>query len=320
MEVTQVHQQCDTDTYFSTFQIQDATNGKLEQSHLDAVQDRIYEALKERGTHIIWLPPTNALQETCKLAKLTMVVDIAGLSHPVKNIANIVESVCGDSFFVMRSTMEVHGKSMLMTFLVASADAKVADPRPPLGSPRSPQTQTISRHQSKAEFGMEHLLLGCAELPDIPHAMLEKLKGSVGQAFQNRAYLVIDPLSYAVGPFGAPNHDAETLAAAQMDEDTVEIRFFLESMNYELFSESLKALSAFKVTLLSARLDEHAFCQINLCIMGSTWKDKEREILNSLHSKAEELLCVGYMDKTKLGKHGSLEEKETMSIGGKEAI
>merc|ERR1712070_1055213 len=243
MKVTQVRQQCDADTHFSVFQIQGEDGERLEQDMLDAVQDAIYEGMKERGAHIIWLPPTNALQQSCKLAKLTMVADTAGLSDPVKSVADIVESVCGDSFFVMRSTMELHGKSMLMSFLIANADAKAADPRSPPGSPRSPRTQTINRYQSKAEFGMEHLLLGSVDLPDIEPKMLESLKMRVDAAFHNRAYVVIDPVSYAMGPLGAPNHDAGTLAAAQDVDSTVEIRFFLESMNYELFAEALKVLS-----------------------------------------------------------------------------
>ena len=111
---------------------------------------------------------------------------------------------------------------------------------------------------------------------------------------------------------GAPNHDAKTLAAVQIHEPTVEIRFFLESMNYELFAESLKVLSTRNVTLLSARLDERAFCQINLCIMMGTLKDKEQDIMDLLHSKAEQLRCIGYMDKTNLE---SPDEKETMLIG-----
>jgi len=312
MKVTQVRQQCDADTHFSVFQIQGEKGEELEQDMLDAVQAAIYEEMKERGAHIIWLPPTNALQQNCKLAKLTMVVDTAGLSDPVKSVADIVDAVCDKDFFVMRSTMELHGKSMLMSFLIAHADAKVADPRSPPGSPRSPRTQTINRYQSKAEFGMEHLLLGADELTEIEPQMLEKLKTRVDEAFHNRAYVVIDPVSYAMGPLGAPNHDAKTLAAVQVDEPTVEIRFFLESMNYELFAESLKVLSTRKVTLLSARLDERAFCQINLCIMMGTLKDKERDILDLLHSKAEQLRCVGYMDKTNLE---SPDEKETMLIG-----
>merc|ERR1712070_221241 len=172
--------------------------------------------------------------------------------------------------------------------------------------------QTINRYQSKAEFGMEHLLLGSVGLPEIQPKMLENLRLRVEGAFPNRAYVVIDPVSYAMGPLGAPNHDAETLAAAQMDDATVEIRFFLESMNYELFAEALKVLSTRKVTFLSARLDERAFCQINLCVMMGTLKDKEREILDLLHAKAEELRCIGYMDKTNLE---SPDEKETMLIG-----
>lgn len=312
MRVTQVKQQCDMDTHFSVFQIETGDGDKPEQLYLDEVQDKIYEGMKERGAHIIWLPPTNALHQSCKLAKLTMVVDTAGLNDPVKAVADIVENICGDAFFVMRSTMELHGKSMLMSFLIAHADAKAQDARSPPASPRSPKTQTINRYQSRAEFGMEHLLLGSVGLPEITPQMLEDLKKRIDQKFQNRLYLVIDPVSYAMGPLGAPNHDAATLAAAQMDEPTVEIRFFLESMNYELFAESLKILSTFKVTLLSARLDERAFCQINLCVMGTTLKDKQREILSLLHQSAEDLRCIGYMDKTNLE---SPDEKETMLIG-----
>jgi hypothetical protein len=312
MKVTQVRQQCDSDTHFSIFQIQGEDGTQVPPDLLEAVREKIYDAMKERGAHIIWLPPTNALQQSCKLAKLTMVADTAGLSDPVKSVADIVDAVCGDALFVMRSTMELHGKSMLMSFLIAHADAKAADPRSPPGSPRSPRTQTINRYQSKAEFGMEHLLLGSVDLPDIEPKMLESLKMRIDGAFHNRAYVVIDPVSYAMGPLGAPNHDAETLAAAQEAEPTVEIRFFLESMNYELFAEALKVLSTRKVTLLSARLDERAFCQINLCVMMGTLKDKEREIMDLLHSKAEELRCIGYMDKTNLD---NPDLKEQMLIG-----
>jgi len=312
MKVTKVHQQCDMDTHFSIFQIQGEEGEQLSQDMLDAVQEEIYNEMKERGAHIIWLPPSNALQQSCKLAKLTMVIDTAGLSDPVKNVADIVESVCGDSFFVMRSTMELHGKTMLMSMLVAHADAKAADPRSPPGSPRSPRTQTINRYQSKAEFGMEHLLIGSTGLPEIQPVMLKALKRRVEAAFSNRAYLVIDPVSYAMGPLGAPNHDAATLAAARDDEPIVEIRFFLESMNYELYAEVMKVLSTFKVTLLSARLDERAVCQINICVMGNALKDKEKDLLDLLHSKADELGCSGYMDKTNLE---SPDEKEQMLIG-----
>merc|ERR1719329_257491 len=313
MKVTQVRQQCDADTHFSVFQIQNEDGEKVEQKLLGYVQDEIYQEMKERGAHIIWLPPTNALQQSCKLAKLTMVADTAGLPDPVKSVADIVDDVCGDSLFVMRSTMELHGKSMLMSFLIAHADAKAADPRSPPGSPKSPRTQMINRYQSKAEFGMEHLLLGSKDLPEIQPKMLENLKMRVEAKFNNRVYIVIDPVSYAMGPLGAPNHDAGTLATAQEAESTVEIRFFLESMNYDLFAEALKVLSTRKVTLLSARLDERAFCQINLCVMmGGNLKDKEREILDLLHDKAEELRCIGYMDKTNLD---SPEEKEERTIG-----
>merc|ERR1719329_1347588 len=83
-------------------------------------------------------------------------------------------------------------------------------------------------------------------------------------------------------------------------------------MNYELYAEVLKILSTFNVALLSCRLDERAFCQINLCISGNVLKDKDKEMMNLLHAKAEALGCIGYMDKTNLD---TPDIKETKLIG-----
>merc|ERR1711933_139272 len=102
-------------------------------------------------------------------------------------------------------------------------------------------------------------------------------------------------------PLGSPNHDAATLASAQDDTNTVEIRFFLESMHYDLFRKVMEILASKDVTLLSARLDERAFCQVNVCISGSNLNQSmEDSIMAELHQAATDLKVFGYMDKCNL--------------------
>merc|ERR1711976_286983 len=122
---------------------------------------------------------------------------------------------------------------MLMTFLIAHAKGKETEELAAHCKsldPASPTNAADGRRQSKAEFGMEHLLLGTGQLEDIDPQKLAAMKEKVQKTFDNRIYIVADPVSYAMGPLGTPNHDAKTLSMAQREEPTVEIRFFLENM------------------------------------------------------------------------------------------
>jgi len=305
MKVVNLSQQCDHDTNYLQFKIQSEDGRMEEESFLRSVQDEIYEELRGTGAHVIFLPQTNALQQPSKLAKITMIADLVS----VDCLATIIEQVCGDeAFFVMRSSMELHGKSMLITFLIADAKGKEFQDVTMHG-------YATDRRQSRAEFGMEHLLLGTGELDDIQPEKLQALKDRVSKAFDSnqRIFIVVDPVTYSMGPLGTPNHDAKTLSMAQRDEPTVEIRFFLENMHYELFEKVLETLARRDVSLLSARLDERAFCQVNVCISSeSLTTDLESTIMKELHTQAENLGAVGFMDKTNLEKPL---DKQSMTIG-----
>lgn len=259
-----------------------------------------------------------------------MVADADNLDAPAVQIATMMEKITQgraqqagekqlpNSFFVLRSSCELHGSSLLMTFLIAHADAGEVVGKAAFGSPRN---AGAARRQTQAEYGMEHLIMGCSDLKPIGANDLTALANFLKNGFDRRLYCVIDPISYNLGPLGTPMHDMQALTVAQENLDhTVEYRFFLNAMNYTLFQQLVDKVSQHQVSLISARLDERAFCQINLCLSGSSLKNDDK-LIGDFQASMKTCGVTGTIEAGASGaEHYNQSSKRTIQVGGASAL
>jgi len=305
--VTEVSQRCDLNTHFSTFQIEAGDGKKLEDSELNFLQEEIFAELKGTGAHIVFLPPCHSLRSKCKLAKVTVVADMTSELVPgVDAISSIIDAVVIKSFYVMRASVEIHGKTAIFCFIVGHLKALEfsLDPGSAAGPRRSLRAQAFGIGTgeaplllSKAELSMDHLHIGTSELPDIMPEELVWLKKRIEAAVDTRARTVVEPMTYTQGPTGEFSHDSKMLMQAQDEVPTCEIRFTLNRVRKALFSKILRCIAGFGMSVVSARLDERAACQINIVVsspeLSAEFEDK---LMNELAVLVDGENCKGHVD------------------------
>lgn len=323
--VTNMLQKCDSDTHFCTFTVQADDGQRLEQSELSYVQEEIFQELRGLGAHVVFLPPMHALQDTCKLAKVTVIAHMkkqaAALAKGSSSISTIIDEIVKKDLFIMRAGLELHGESLIFEVLVGHEKSEEAhvEPISPInakprivnrGGPRAPiQTANLDTYETpfddgivtKAQMGMEHLHLGTKNLPDITPGELNDMKVRVEKALETQICVVVDPLTYGHGPSGELSHDARTLMMALPEYPTAEIRFTMDSIKKDLFARALRVLCKPGIDLVSARVDERAACQINCVISSDTLTQQlEDRIMDELQAVAEGADCCGHIDLTNL--------------------
>jgi hypothetical protein len=325
--ITDMVQQCDHDTHFTTFQVQAEDGGMLEGSELDFIQQEIFRELKGVGAHIIFLPPLHSLQNKCKLAKITVIADLqSGVTvraGAVVGISSIIDAVITKSFYIMRAGLEVHGDSCIFTFLVAhnkslldhteqntSGGAEASGEKTPGGS------ENVG---SVADVAMDHLHMGTSAMPDILPEELIALKRRIeANALPEvtRVNTLVCPMTYSQGPLGELSHDAKALMEGSKRKDfgAAEIRFTMTNLPTEMFSRVLQTLATSDViSIISARLDERSSCQIMMVIAAQDLTtDLEHKVLDQLKKACEELGAQGKID---LGNLDSPLDKQYRELG-----
>eukprot|EP00928_Gymnodinium_smaydae_P016736 TRINITY_DN1632_c0_g2_i1.p1 TRINITY_DN1632_c0_g2~~TRINITY_DN1632_c0_g2_i1.p1 ORF type:complete len:904 (+),score=272.23 TRINITY_DN1632_c0_g2_i1:220-2931(+) len=306
LSITQMVQQCDKDTHFSTFQVQSEDGKEMDETALNFVQQEIFQEMRGLGAHIIFLPPMHSLTSKCKLAKLTVIADLASgtsdIQGTVTSISSIIDAIIVKSFYIMRAGLEVHGKTAVIHFLVSHVKSLevVEEVEPASPILRAQKSRQASAGFSKADIGHTHLHMGTAQLPDIQPQELEALKKRI-ESFAlpevTRISTVVQPMTYDQGALGEVSHDANTLMKAQSAEPTCEIRFTCDILHKDLFAHVLRSLSKPGISLVSARVDERASCQIMIvCSHANFTAALEGEIMDGLAKVCGDLGMTGHID------------------------
>mmetsp|Transcript_17983 Transcript_17983/g.41991 ORF Transcript_17983/g.41991 Transcript_17983/m.41991 type:complete len:1150 (+) Transcript_17983:115-3564(+) len=298
--VTAMEQKCDQKHHFSMFRVQPHDGKPLEASQLEFIQEELFRQLTGIGAHIVFLPPSYALQSPCKLAIIRVFANLQDYplvydgTGAVKVVTDIVKQVTHRELCIMRAGLEMHGTTCMITVLIGHVDALGADPR-------SPGREGA---QNKLEFGLEHLHEGVSELPDISPQELKEVKKAIENTLHHKVVAIVDPLTHAQGPLGEISHDAPTLLAGQVvDMESVvsfEIRFFTDQMIYDLLLKALELLRRHSIGLLAARVDERADCKVNLVILAreiAFTDDKQDKLMDDLADMCiKQLGATGHID------------------------
>jgi len=285
--------------------------------HLEFMQEQVFKSLENTGAHILWLPESSAIETNCKLAKVTVAMDVTKLTKPAQSMYKLVSKCADKQFLLVRSTMQLFGNTASIDLLVAHKDAKTQDPRSPPGSPKQGTRRSASMGLNKVEYAMENLLHAHTGIPEIKADELRGLKRAIlaiGKEDERRVFVMMDPVSSVFGPVGEPLHDAKTLLVAQESGgNTVELRFSLNSMEFSILPEVLQTISKQNLNILSARLNESAVVQINVVVTSKSLDDHgEQKLLNALEDIVKVRQMAGVIELTNLNKEG--EEPKSRQI------
>eukprot|EP00928_Gymnodinium_smaydae_P016735 TRINITY_DN1632_c0_g1_i1.p1 TRINITY_DN1632_c0_g1~~TRINITY_DN1632_c0_g1_i1.p1 ORF type:complete len:1010 (+),score=215.35 TRINITY_DN1632_c0_g1_i1:322-3030(+) len=308
--ITLMQQQCDMDTHLCSFQVESEDGKAFEKSELTFVQEEIYRELQGMDAHLLFLPSMHSLDQKCKLAKVTVIMDVNAVQKEnggsLANVSNIIEAVRVKSFYIMRAGIEIHGGAAILTFLIghlsslAQQGASYDPENEEVGARRRPSfPSSPNAGPTKAEHAMDHLLVGSSGLPDIMPEELKELKTRIEEAAAEvgRLHTVVQPLTYQQGPLGEVMHDAKTLMSTQEGDPTCEIRFTVDSAPKEMFPRVMNCLAKPSISLVSARMDEMHGSAIN-CVISSPelTASLEAQLMDELAELAESFGVTGHID------------------------
>merc|ERR1712137_436747 len=193
--VTRVMEQADQDARYLTFRMQNRDGGLFEESHLQYIQEMLFNTLKNTGAHIVLFPQLNSFHDVCSLVKITIVLNLVSCAEGAKKVTSILSGIVDLHFAVIRMSTEMHHNIFTMHFLVKDASSK-----PNAHINLESDSSEVSPNRGNPTVLREGLTLVLRNL-DV------KKRGE--------AYMIIEPLTHGVGLFGEVTHAAELLMAPQ---------------------------------------------------------------------------------------------------------
>lgn len=198
MMVTRVVENADLDARHMVFRIENKDGTKLEDSHLEFIQETLFNTLVNTGAHIVLFPQLCTGDRDTTLARMTVSMCFEDFKECPPKLEQILLGVTELGFAVKRMSAELHHHICLMHFLVVDTGLK---------SNEGMDVNRIGSENSGKQGGVNMLREGVRQL-------LKKLDTRK----RNESYMVVEALTHEVGDFGESIHTIDTLMMPQPAE------------------------------------------------------------------------------------------------------